>query len=312
MHPALSVILFTTTSGAGYGLVVWIALGYLFGWVPGESGFALTALMIAAALTGAGLIASLFHLGRPERAWRAFSQWRSSWLSREGVVALALYLPLLAFGWLWLIGHSGAAMVAGLLSASIAALAVWCTAMIYRTIKPVHQWCNRWVVPGYLALALMTGGLWTNLFVCAWQGAPTTGIMAALLIVVAAAVKLGYWRFIDTTRSPASVASATGLGRFGTVRTLDPPHTEQNFLMREMGFRLARKHARRLRALALLTGFAAPALLSAASSLLTGIPATLSAAAAALLATVGVLVERWLFFAEAKHTVMLYYGAQAA
>ena len=45
-------------------------------------------------------------------------------------------------------------------------------------------------------------------------------------------------------------------------------------------------------------------------AVLTGL--RLLAVPGALAASAGVLVERWLFFAEARHTVMLYYGAEAA
>ena len=101
MHPAYSVILFTTASGAGYGLLVWLALLGMLGLVPPDSGLGLVGIASALALITAGLLASTAHLGRPERAWRAFSQWRTSWLSREGVLAVATYIPagLLALGW---------------------------------------------------------------------------------------------------------------------------------------------------------------------------------------------------------------------
>ena len=44
-------------------------------------------ILIAYALASGGLIASTFHLGHPERAIKAFTQWRSSWLSREAWLA---------------------------------------------------------------------------------------------------------------------------------------------------------------------------------------------------------------------------------
>ena len=93
MHPAYSVILFTTASGAGYGLLVWLALGGMLGLVPAERWLGIVGFGLAFALITAGLLSSTAHLGRPERAWRAFSQWRSSWLSREGVMAVATYVP---------------------------------------------------------------------------------------------------------------------------------------------------------------------------------------------------------------------------
>ena len=88
---------------------------------------------------------------------------------------------------------------------------------------------------------------------------------------------------------------------------LEPPHTEENYLLKEMGFRIARKHRRRLRLVARLAGFTLP-LAATAVALVAG--STLAAALAVPSAALGLVVERWLFFAEAKHTVMLYYGAE--
>jgi DMSO reductase anchor subunit len=176
----------------------------------------------------------------------------------------------------------------------------------------VHQWCNRHVVPVYLALSLMSGALWldalTRLF-----GAPDAaiGVLAAASIALAVALKERYWRFIDTTSAASTPGSATGLGRFGEVRLLDPPHTGSNYLLREMGFRLARKHATRLRRIALAAGFALPLVLTLAGLAWPAL-GRVAAPLAALSAMLGLLVERWLFFAEAKHTVMLYYGAASA
>ena len=89
VHPAPSVILFTTASGAGYGLLAWLGAAGAFGGLPADRWFGGVAMVIGLGLVSAGLLASTFHLGHPERAWRALSQWRSSWLSREGVAAMA-------------------------------------------------------------------------------------------------------------------------------------------------------------------------------------------------------------------------------
>jgi hypothetical protein len=108
MHPALSVIVFTTASGAGYGLLALFGVLAAIGALPADRAFGATGLSLALALISAGLLASTVHLGRPERAWRAFSQWRSSWLSREGVAAVATYVPALAFAAGWLMsGETG-------------------------------------------------------------------------------------------------------------------------------------------------------------------------------------------------------------
>jgi DMSO reductase anchor subunit len=104
MHPAYSVILFTTASGAGLGLLAWLALLGMLDAVPADRWLGVVGLGLAFVLVAGGLIASTAHLGRPERAWRAFSQWRTSWLSREGVMAVATTVPagMLGVGWVGL------------------------------------------------------------------------------------------------------------------------------------------------------------------------------------------------------------------
>ncbi|MEM9784774.1 MAG: DmsC/YnfH family molybdoenzyme membrane anchor subunit, partial [Pseudomonadota bacterium] len=97
MHPAKSVILFTTASGAGYGLLIWLAIFSATGAIAPDRGFGLIAFTLSLGLVTGGLLSSTLHLGHPERAWRAMSQWRTSWLSREGVAALVTYAPALLF-----------------------------------------------------------------------------------------------------------------------------------------------------------------------------------------------------------------------
>src|SRR5260370_11358365 len=103
MHPALSIVFFTTASGAGFALLLLIGLTVPLGLLPANGGFGFAVLATAFVLAAGGLVSSVFHLGRPERAWRAFSQWRSSWLSREGVMAGATFFPaaLFAIGWIF-------------------------------------------------------------------------------------------------------------------------------------------------------------------------------------------------------------------
>src|SRR5262249_19614481 len=102
LHPAYSVIVFSTLSGAGYGLLALAALAGAAHGPASSLAFGILVMAMGLGLVTVGLLASTLHLGHPERAWRAMSQWRSSWLSREGVMALATYVPALAFGWFWL------------------------------------------------------------------------------------------------------------------------------------------------------------------------------------------------------------------
>lgn len=314
MHPALSIVLFTTASGAGFALLLLLGLGAPLGLLPESSWFGFVALAVAIALAAAGLGSSVFHLGRPERAWRAFSQWRSSWLSREGVFSVLTFIPTAIFGigWVFFGARQGFVGLCGIIAAVFAAATLYCTGMIYASLKPIHQWHNGWVVPGYLTLGLMSGLLALDFLVRLWaRHAAGLALLALVVVGIAWWLKSRYWLFIDTTSARSTVASATALGSRGRVRQFESPHTEENYLLKEMGFQIARQHARRLRRIAWLTGFALPALGSFVALLLPGAPGLVAAGLALGSAALGVVIERWLFFAEAKHTVTLYYGADA-
>jgi DMSO reductase anchor subunit len=314
MYPAASVILFTTASGAGLGLIAWLALLALLGLAPTTTAFGLVAFGLALGLLSLGLLSSVFHLGRPERALLALTQWRSSWLAREGVAALATYMTTgpFALGWIVLNRTDGAFAAAAAASLAMSVATIVCTAMIYASLKPIRQWSNRWTAPVYLALAAASGGLLTVDLTSLMGGfRPAIGLAAVALVVASAAAKLAYWRHIDNQSPRSTLATATGLASLGTVRLLEQPHTEANYVMREMGFHIARKHSAKLRRLTVAALFAMPALsISSATLLADHFP--IASASAALLATlsaaVGLGVERWLFFAEATHVSMLYYG----
>jgi DMSO reductase anchor subunit len=129
------------------------------------------------------------------------------------------------------------------------------------------------------------------------------------LLVVGLLVKLIYWRHIHTVKPVSTAESATGLGQFGKVSMAASPHSEDNYLLKEMGFKIARKHARKIRIIASIFAFITPLLLIAAGMhLASDNMRTVSILAAAISCGVGLVFERWLFFAEAKHVVTLYYG----
>jgi sulfite dehydrogenase (quinone) subunit SoeC len=314
MLPAPSIVFFTTASGAGFGLLLVLGLGAPLGFLPLSRWFAFTALAVAITLAAGGLGSSVLHLGRPERAWRGFSQWRSSWLSREGVLAVLTFVPTAIFGigWVFFGAMSGFVGLCGFIAALLAAGTIYCTGMIYASLKPIHQWHNGWVVPGYLALGLMSGLLALDFLVRFWvRQATGLALFTLAVVVVAWWLKERYWLFIDTTSARSTVASATALGSRGRVRSFETPHTQDNYLLREMGFQIARRHARRLRRIARLSAFVLPALASLAAAFVAGAAGVVLSGLAFAGAALGLLIERWLFFAEAKHTVTLYYGAAA-
>jgi DMSO reductase anchor subunit len=316
MHPALSVIFFTSLSGAGYGLLLWTALAALHGGPRAST--LLIGLGLGLVLATVGLLSSMAHLGKPGRAWRAFSQWRTSWLSREGVCAVLTYLPALALGVVLLgaavAAHSVTPSPSLVLVRTIAALAlvagalatVVCTAMIYASLTPIPAWRHRLVVPVYLLFALLTGGLLcAALLETTGRGFHPAALAGIVLAVALALCKRAYWRAVDAPL-PFTRADAVGLsGR--EVGVFERPHTQGNYLTREMGFVLARKHARVLRVIAVVLFAVLPVLLLLPVGLLVHLEAAPWLWAAALSALAGAFVERWLFFAQAKHLVTLYY-----
>ena len=307
MHPAYSVILFTTASGAGYGLLFWLGLRTALLRGPSGGWPDLVALTLGLALVTVGLLSSTLHLGRPERAWRAVSQWRSSWLSREAVVAIATYLPagLLGLGWLMpglLPGHR----VWAVLLALGAVATVWCTGMIYACLRTVPAWNLKRVPALYLLLAAGTGGaILCVVNAAAGRGPAPLALLTATLLGIGLAVKLTYWSRIDSAVVRFDRAAALGIPGATGIRPLDPPHTQPNFVMREMGYGVARRHADRLRRVCtVLLGVAAISLLLVALLPAAALPLAVLAVVAV---APGVFVERWLFFAEAKHLSMLYH-----
>lgn len=307
MHPALSIIVFTTSSGLGYGLAFMLGLGLL----DPQTVAAKLAHLMALALIAGGLLSSTLHLGNPQRAWRALSQWRSSWLSREGVMAIVSFVPLCVSAWLALFEGRYSVPV-GLAGSACCVVTVYCTAMIYASLRAVEAWHTPLTPAAFLCFAGAGGAVLATLFAAAGGGAAgVPAFLALILLVVAWAIKLVWRTRMRRLVSPSSPESATGLGNIGRVRLLERPHMTENYLTREMGFRVARKHAAKLAVIAVILGGVLPLLLIALLASVVPAPGAGAAALAFLAAlshAAGMLVERWLFFAEARHAVMNYYG----
>ena len=288
MNPAPSVLLFTVLSGLGFGFLAALGVGLVqpAGWAA----FALWGLGYG--LTVGGLLASTTHLGRPDRAWRAFSQWRSSWLSREGIAAVAtlvILAPVALSDWLGL----DLSRLPGVVGAVLALATIGTTSMIYAQLKTVPRW-NHWTTPAqFFAFALAGGAM------LAGQGGAAIVLLALLVAALAAHWHFGDRRFAEVG---ATMGSATGLGDLGAVSVFDPAHTAGNYLMREMIFVVGRKHVTKLRVLALILACLIPALVL----MLPAHPMT--TAATVVIHLIGAFAARWLFFAQAEHVVGLYYG----
>lgn len=308
MHPALSIIFFTATAGAGYGLlsVAALASAGVGGMQATSAQLLITGIAGLVAVT-AGLLASSLHLANPRNAWRAFSRFRSSWLSREAVLSVLFYPVALA--WLagvWAEAGSGLMSVLALLTVVMALATVFSTAMIYACLRTIPQWHTGLTPLNFLLLSLMIGVLGYAAVADSTGNASDALLWASVGFVAAAggAKIVCYIRF----RVPAgpTIAQATGLGP-SHVRLFDVGHTAGTFLTREFGFQVARSVLTGLRIVVLALAFVVPA---AVLWLELGNNApSYSMPAGWLSAYLGLLIERWLFFAEARHVVNLYHGA---
>ncbi len=312
MHPALSVIVFTVSSGAGLGLIALCALFGVFevggGLTPAET---LLSGGIGLLLTTVGLVSSAGHLANPKNAWRAFSRFRTSWLSREAILAVLLFpFALSYFGvvgvWArvpeWLISGLGIA------TALLALTTIFCTGMIYACLRTIRQWNTSLVPTNYLLLGLALGAMLLTAILAMTKGAAlvASATLALIALVGAGVGKLIYYFWIGQPAGP-TINTATGFTR-AAVRLFESGESTGSFLNKEFGFQAPSGLIAKLRLAVYGLGFVLPIVLS--GLLLRQDGGVGIALVAVLCAFAGVSVERWLFFAEARHVVNLFYGSQ--
>ena len=289
MHPAPSVIIFTVFSGLGFGLLAFLGIG-----VPAVTGWlAFAYFLIAFGFAVTGLLASTFHLGNPQRALRAFTQWKTSWLSREAWLSVAALLAMGAYAFA-AVFLSLQLTILGWIGAALSLATVLSTSMIYAQLKTVPRWNQPATPLHFLAISLAGGAVLAG-----------AGLAALILLAAAALAQVLHWTLGDKrfSESGHTIGTATGLGSRGDVRLFEPPHTGTNYLMKELVHKVGRKHARKLRVIAFGAMFVVPV------ALLVVLPVSVAASfVAGLVHLGGTLASRWLFFAEAEHVVGLYYG----
>jgi len=310
MHPAFSVIFFTVASGAGFGLISLLFIADFFKLGGSFSSDQLVAGgLIALALVVFGLLSSTFHLANPKNAWRAVARFRTSWLSREGVFAIVFMpLALIYLGSIMFDAPQWLRIISGFLTAVMAWITVFSTGMIYACLKTIRQWNTPLVPANYLALGYASGSLLLLVGAVA-AGLDTTPYiaMSALIVSIAAVLKAIYYFWIRSPGLTPTINTATGLTR-AKVKLLDTGHTHGTFLTQEFGFQIARQKAGLLKVVVFVLGFALPGLMLVWVFNQQGGQA--AAIVAAFAGIAGAAVERWLFFAEARHVVNLYHGAQ--
>jgi DMSO reductase anchor subunit len=325
MHPAFSVIFLTTLIGAGQGLflALFTAQSYsLFDLLPKQDSVAFYAQGSALALLFlvAGLVASFFHLGRPERAWRSATQWRTSWLSREVIIlpvfmaTVFLYGVAHFFDWKPVLAVLPGGIAIDLTVAlgavgTVLAFALFvCTGMIYACLRFLREWHTPLTVINYLLLGSASGFTLAAAFATA--SAPgLVRFFAGWAIVITLAGLVGrsasLWR--NTRLKPKStLQSAIGIKHPYIVQKTQGA-MGGSFNTREFFHGARHGIVRQLKWIFLGAAFVLPALLLAAME--SALPAVAVAAFATQYA--GLLLERWHFFAQANHPQNLYYQSVA-
>lgn len=303
MHAAPSVLLFTVTAGLGQGLFFWLGLQTLglTPWLNTNLSPATQALGggLAFVLLALGLVASFFHLGHPERAWRAAAMWRSSWLSRE-VIVLPVTMAVVA-AWAFAAGQSSPWVTALAALGVVLTLVLWvCTAMIYACLKFLREWAHPLTIVNYTALGLANGALALHVLSLWANGASPWATSAIVLTLLAAALRLlAVWRNARLTPR-STLQSALGIPN-PKLRQISQGAAAHTFNNREFFHGKSAAFVRGTAFFALGAGAVLPVVLLAISQ------QALVATLALLAQYLGLLAERWLFFAEAKHPQNLYY-----
>ena len=311
MHPGFSVLFLTTLIGAGQGLffglyAAEIAGALAFVELPPGPGFFVLGSMLSLVFTGLGAIASLFHLGHPERAWRAMAMWRTSWLSREGIAMLSFMAAVVLYG----LGHLlawRATLAIGAVAAVLGLSLFVCTGMIYACIKFLQEWASPLTVVNFTVLGCASGLTLASAF----AAFTATSLIAAYATAAIAFTLLGL-----ATRSAAllrnsrikrksSLQSATGIHHPRIVQKSQgfmggSYNTREFFHGRSVSF------LRSIKWIFLALAFALPLLLL-------GVGRWHASAIVLCVAFVvqyaGLIAERWFFFAQSSHPQNLYYQA---
>ncbi len=320
MHPAFSVIFLTVLIGVGQGLflaVAGIAIATAFGVaaMAPEPGFAITASAIATGALLAGLFASFGHLGRPERAFQAIRQWRTSWLSRE-VILLPVFIGAVAlYGLIAWTGRDP--LIAGIplsllvaIAGIVLAVAVFvATGMVYACIRFLAEWNSPLTVINYLLLGSASGFV-TAVAIAAFSAPRLVAVLAATAVVLTLAGL--FTRSLSLARNARLRPKSTPQSAIGIDNAKIAQRSQGamggSFNTREFFHGRSATFLKSLRWIFLAAAFVLPVLLLLAG-LASGNVAWFLAAVAVQIP--GLMVERWVFFAEANHPQNIYYQSIA-
>ena len=289
MHPAPSIILFTVLSGFGFGLISIIGLLQFLSVI---SMFDLIIYSIIGVIFATvGLVSSFFHLANKKNAIKSLSQWQTSWLSREAIASI--FCLLIVFGnIIWAVSQNNYISEVGVVLSFLSLFTIFTTSMIYAQLKTVPSWNNA-LTPAIFVCAALTGG-----------AILLTDYASLVLLLVFGTLQISFWYIADRgfQDKETSVGTALGYNKNEEIRPFDVAHTNRNYLLNEMVYKVARKHSVKIRYISFFMAFVFP------MSLILIFPNNFSVSVSAItIHLIGIYFSRWLFFAEAKHSVSFYY-----
>jgi len=322
MHPAFSIIFLTTLIGVGQGLFLALYSGQLysvFKLLPQQDSVHFYALgsLLALLFLVAGLFGSFFHLGRPERAWLSASSWRTSWMSREVIVLPAFMGSVAVWGLMHYLGWNpllltlseniniDLSLIVGAVATLLCFTLFLCTGMIYACIKMLQEWATPLTVINYTLLGGSSGFILATVF-AAWQGSGIIWFFGGWSVI------LTILAFISRTASlirnarlihKSTLESAIGI-RHSSIEQKAQGSMAGSFNTREYFHGVSQRKYKSVKWIFLVLVFPLPLILVSV-----GLGAHLIGLliAAFLVQYIGMLMERWFFFAQANHPQNLYY-----
>ena len=289
MHPAPSIILFTVLSGFGFGLTSIVGLLQFLNQISMVDIIIFSSMGLF--FSTIGLISSFFHLANKKNAIKSMSQWQTSWLSREAISSIFCLLIVVGnIGWIFV--QNMYINEVGIILFLLSLITVFTTSMIYAQLKTVPSW-NNMLTPTLFIFAALAGG---SILI--------TDHASLVLLLIFAVLQVLFWYIADRSfiDIETTVGTALGFSKNEDIRAFDAAHTNRNYLLNEMVYKVARKHAIKIRYISFFAAFVLP------MSLILIFPGNFSVSVLIIAShLVGIYFSRWLFFAEAKHSVSFYY-----
>lgn len=322
MHPAFSVIFLTTLIGAGQGLFLALFTGQLYSTVrlveeQPDSFYAFGSLLALALLVG-GLAASFFHLGRPERAWRAAAMWRTSWLSREVIVLPAMMGIVFLYGFFHWMGWTeplivlgqgalpiDATFVFGMLGVLVALALFVSTGMIYASVRFLQEWHSPYTIVNFLFLGTASGFMLAAAYSALLGNALVGffGTWAVIATLLGLGTRTASLVRNATLKHQSTLQTAIGI-RHRAIEQRSQGFSADSFNTREFFHHQNPETLKLVRAAFMILVFPVPIALVVLAYLLESPTLPI---AAFVIQYLGLIAERWYFFAEAEHPQNLYY-----